>query len=496
MPTHRLSIPALATIVLAMTSPIANAQERSIIRLKEIEGRTWLIDPEGNPFFAHGITHVSNKDLSDDYDAVSVACKELGFNAYGYGCPRQLKSDMPYVEGRNYVPISTYLGRTFRFIDIFDPKVQKRLADQVRQRCIENRDNPNLIGYFWTDLSAWPLNNSVGKNWVDFIRELPPDAAGQKAYAEFLKSWRGDDPKARDLAFLKVIAREYFRVMGEANREHDPDHLVFGDRFAFNTIVPEVIDEMLPWVDAIAIQPPFQPGFPKAKYQEIHEMTGKPILICDFAIRFKDGDKSIRGWRPQENAQMAGYHYTKYIHDALQTPYIIGAFWCNPIDSQPAFQKTGIKQGLFDEGLKRRPGLSEAVAELNQHIAQVTSGDSDAKWSSPSPSVPNAVDKSKTDSSRNPNASSGQLSSPRSLALLKALKLSDKQEPEFLALQKIMFKKLAEFQNLPSEQRKEVQKAFFNERYQKLVTLLTPEQLKAYREFQQTWNSTDNNEKE
>ena len=131
---------------------------------------------------------------------------------------------------------------------------------------------------------------------------LPADAPGRKAYAEFLDSWQGDDAKARDLAFLRVIAREYFRVMGEANQEHDPDHLIFGDRFAFNTIVPEVLEELVPWVDAIAIQPPFQPGFPKAKYQEIHELTGKPILICDFAIRFKDGDKSIRGWQLQEDA--------------------------------------------------------------------------------------------------------------------------------------------------------------------------------------------------
>ena len=282
---------------------------------------------------------------------------------------------MPYVEGRNYVPISTYRGKggNFRFLDIFDPRQQQRLTAQVKQTCLQNRDNPNLIGYYWTDLSAWPLKNSVGKNWVDFTRGLPADAPGHKVYAEFIKTWKGDDAKARDLAFLRLIAREYFRVMGEANRKHDPDHLIFGDRFAFNTIVPEVLEEIVPWVDAIAIQPPFQPGFPKEKYQEIHELTGKPILICDFAIRFKDGDKSIRGWQLQEDARTAGVHYAKYIHAALETPYIIGAFWCNPVDSTGAFNRSsGLKQGFFGDGLTARPGLTEAVIELNQHIQQVT----------------------------------------------------------------------------------------------------------------------------
>ena len=347
--------------------------EKSAIGLTEIEGRTWLITPDGRPFFAHGITHATNRSLSADYGALSKACKDLGFNAYGYGCPAPLKSNMPYVEGRNYVPISTYRGKGggFRFIDIFDPGQQQRLTGQVKQACLQNRDNPNLIGYYWTDLGAWPLKNSVGKNWVDFIRDLPADAPGRKAYAEFLKTWKGDDAKARDLGFLRVIAREYFRVMGEANREHDPDHLIFGDRFAFNTIVPEVLEEMLPWVDAIAIQPPFQPGFPKAKYQEIHELTGKPILICDFAIRFKDGDKTIRGWQLQEDAGAAGVHYAKYIRAALETPYIIGAFWCNPIDSTGAFNKGGgLKQGLFGDGLTPRPGLSEAVMRAEQSHRQ------------------------------------------------------------------------------------------------------------------------------
>ena len=67
------------------------------------------------------------------------------------------------------------------------------------------------------------------------------------------------------------------------------NHLVFGERFAFNTLVPEVVKEMLPYVDAITIQPPFQSKFPKEKFDGIYKLTGKPILICDFAVRFKDG---------------------------------------------------------------------------------------------------------------------------------------------------------------------------------------------------------------
>ncbi|MEM8954619.1 MAG: beta-agarase [Verrucomicrobiota bacterium] len=344
------------------------------IRLDEIDGRTWLIDSTGQPFFAHGITHVGTVELGAPYEKISEACKEVGFNAYGYGCPDALKDDMPYFAGVNHiVPMSMYRGDgSFRYVDIFDPQVQQKLDEQIKYLCLQNRDNPNLIGYFWTDLAVWRLENNMGTNWVEFIRELPEDSPGQKAYQAFLEGWEGDDPKVRDQAFLRRIAAEYFRVLGEANRKYDPDHLIFGDRFAPFTIDFEVLEEMLPYVDAIGIQPHFNPGFPKAEFDRVHEVSGKPILICDFAIRFEDDDKEIRGYKPLGNPAAAGEAYVAYLREAMATPYIIGAFWCNPVDSTPGFQKAGVKQGFFDEGVVPRPGLSEAIREFNTYRDSIT----------------------------------------------------------------------------------------------------------------------------
>ena len=124
------------------------------IRLDDIEGRWWLLDREGNPFFAHGVTHLSNPAHGLDVNRIAAACKDLGFNSYGYGCPPALRQDMPYLEGRNLVPISTYRGDgSFGFIDIFDPAEQAQLANQIEEMCLKNRGNSQLIGYCWTDLA-------------------------------------------------------------------------------------------------------------------------------------------------------------------------------------------------------------------------------------------------------------------------------------------------------------------------------------------------------
>lgn len=344
------------------------------IRLTRIDGRHWLVGSDGKPFFAHGITHVSTNKAKFDFADMSTACKRLGFNSYGYGCPAQLKHDMPYVESWNHlVPISYYRGKNgIEFVDVFDPKVQARLDAGVKANCFRSLSHPHhVIGYCWTDLGSWPLDNPSGKNWVDFIRGLPEEAPGQKTYQKFLSTWEGND-KSRDQAFLRLIAREYFRVVGGAQRKYDPEHLVFGDRFDFNTFDPDVVKEMLPYVDAIAIQPPFWAPFPKEKLDEIHKLTGKPILLCDFAIRFKDGEKDIRSWKAEVDSVAAGKAYSDYVKAAFDTDYVVGVFWCNPVDTPKGFGKPGVKQGFFGDDLTERPGLHEAVMELNAYREERT----------------------------------------------------------------------------------------------------------------------------
>ncbi|QDT59956.1 hypothetical protein SV7mr_24700 [Stieleria bergensis] len=349
------------------------------IRLSKIDGRHWLIGSDGKPFFAHGITHVGNARSKHDAMDVATACKRLGFNAYGYGCPPELRSDMPYLEGWNdLVPISMYRGKggrgegAHKFVDIFDPKEQTRIAAGVQANCEKNKDNPNCIGYCWTDLATWPLENQAKRNWVDFTRSLPQDAPGQKAYQRFLNTWDGEDDKSRDQAFLRLIAREYFRVIGEANRKYDSEHIVFGDRLSFYTYDADVLKEMLPWVDAIAFQPHFWGPYPKKQLDAIYKLSGKPILLCDFSIRFKDGEKDVRNWKLSEDSIAAGKAYAEYVKAAIDTDYILGVFWCNPIDSSKGFGKTGVKQGFFGNGLSERPGLHEAVRKLNAYRDKVT----------------------------------------------------------------------------------------------------------------------------
>ncbi len=355
--------------------PTKVAADFERISLTKIGDRHWLVGSDGQPFFAHGITHASNRMVKFDLGEFSTACRKVGFNAYGYGCPDPLRQDMPYLESWNHlVPISMYRNgdKTHQYVDIFDPEEQTRIEKGVKASCRRSKNNPNCIGYCWTDLATWPLENTTGKSWVDFIRALPDGTPGQQAYQQFLKTWEGAEGKERDQAFLRLIAREYFRVIGEANRKYDPEHLIFGDRLSFYTFDQEVLEEMVPWIDAIAFQPNFWGPFPKKEFDQMYESTGKPILICDFAIRFGDGEKKIDSWKMSDDSFAAAEAYTDYLRAAMDSNYVLGVFWCNPVDTPKGFNKPGVKQGFFADGLSERPGLHEAVSALNAYRKEIT----------------------------------------------------------------------------------------------------------------------------
>lgn len=57
---------------------------------------------------------------------------------------------------------------------------------------------------------------------------------------------------------------------------------------------------------------------------------------------------------------------------ALDTQYMHGVFWCNPVDTPKGFGNPGVKQGFFGEGLTERTGLHQAVRELNVYREKVT----------------------------------------------------------------------------------------------------------------------------
>ena len=354
--------------------------------LEQLSGRDCLVTPEGHGFWSLGVVHTAavsrpgegeadlfttlfDRDWRRYSDATAANLREWGYNSVGYDSPAPLRRLMPYVA--DSYPAQTSAWRPddgFQFPDVFDPEWQQGARDKIRSMVEPERGNPNLIGYYWTDTPQWELQRATrtrGTNWVTAIRNLPEDTPGRMRYQRFLVE---NDGRADDAAFLRLIARKYYAVIGEETRRLDPDGIVFGERYLFLDVPDFVVEEALPWIDAIALQPggAICDG---AQLDHLHELSGKPILLCDHQASFPTPAFPKTMWQQLASEEEVGTDHARYLADAFAKPYILGYHRCQYIDRfKPA-------QGVLKQGLLRHDGtpyesLVRSVTENNRAALQ------------------------------------------------------------------------------------------------------------------------------
>jgi hypothetical protein len=371
--------------VLAMgLAMVANGGDATgMFHLGKINGRDCLIAPDGNPFLTLGVNHVQaiqqngdpdifSKQYGRDWEKACAAAHEdfrrWGFNTAGYGSPEPLRRMMPCMVPSYLTKNANYLSdQEFFYSDIFDPNVQEKMKDQLRDLVRTNKDNPNLIGYYWTDTPQWDLERARrkrGTDWVSMIRELPASAPGKKRYERFLA-----EGGASDEDFLRLIARELYKVIGEETRRLHPDALIFGERYLMNDHPNCVLEEALPYIDVLSIQPGGA-EFNGAFFDRLHKKTGKPILLCDHQSSFATTDYPKTMWQQLESEEAVGKAYAQYLKDAFTKPYIIGYHRCQYIDRCDAHSGV-LKQGMIREDGTPYKTLMKYVLEANEQALRV-----------------------------------------------------------------------------------------------------------------------------
>ncbi len=386
-------------------------------RLGQSDDRHHLISPDGRPLLILGVNHVGavardERFFRDQYEGrwsrfakhLDEQLDDWGMNCIGYGAPASLQDRFPYFASMSVAPIEKHRSEPgpdapngYVFPDVFDPDWQEQIREQIADQCRRHRANPMLVGYLWTDTPTWDLHKTRalrGTEWVSAIRELPFESPGRQRYNRFLKQRYArdlpdlntiyglslshlDDLDETDLSqvaigrhivqeddarFLALIARTFYDVVGTAHREHDPDHLVFGDRYLVGDAPTSVLRAAAPWIDAVAVQvgdrytPLYPPStrYPARAIRRLHRITGKPVLICDHAISYPEPDapRTIFEQVPDEAEAVAATD--RFLAAALSEPFVVGYLRCQYID-RPASYGRGLRQGLLRaDGMPRQ----------------------------------------------------------------------------------------------------------------------------------------------
>jgi hypothetical protein len=264
----------------------AIAKPTGFFRTAEKDGRWWLVDPEGRPFFDVGTDHVNyrahwcealgyapyHRNVAAKFggeEAWAVSAIERlvawGFNTLPAGHSPSLRHrGLPHILFASFG--SSFAKREWiaepihwtGFPDVFSRHWPAHCRLVARKMAQESRGDPWCLGTFLDNELEW-----YGKkgHLVDEVFKLAPAAPAKRALLDWLlKRWgclaevnrrlgangaseqaflaataapksSGALTEVRD-GFLAEIAERYFGVAATAMREADPDHLVLGCRFA------------------------------------------------------------------------------------------------------------------------------------------------------------------------------------------------------------------------------------------------------------------------
>ena len=125
----------------------------------------------------------------------------------------------------------TSVAGEVRMPDLMSSDFEEWCDYVARDECARLRDDPKLIGYFYCDCPQW-VHASPATKWRGSL--VDPD---------LLESETG----RRELS---TIAERYYKVTHDAVRRYDPNHLILGDRWEANAVLPdEVVRAALRYVD-------------------------------------------------------------------------------------------------------------------------------------------------------------------------------------------------------------------------------------------------------
>jgi hypothetical protein len=150
---------------------------------KDWQGRWWLIDPDGKPFFYKGVTSINRAGLpggrraepgpyaetvdrlygyqTNGPDAFCTSVydrlRDWGFNALGAWCEERLfDRDLPYTETLEFAHTPHVIKEYgLRLPDVFDPEWEKEIDRICRELCTPRKQSRLLIGYFTDNELSW-----------------------------------------------------------------------------------------------------------------------------------------------------------------------------------------------------------------------------------------------------------------------------------------------------------------------------------------------------
>lgn len=341
-------------------------------RTEQINGRWYIIDPEGYTFIHKGVACVTpgtsdnqKKAIIEKWKNNDEWCayvtdwlKENNFNGTGAWSDvtrlrKQLKPTVytvivnPMSNYRNYhrnlvggYKNAGWQGYEYNIIRVFDPKFEEFMDAACKVFTLYKNDR-FLLGYFIDNELPW-VNDALDRH-IKFLE--PTDICYITAKA-WLDKRKGKNAKLSDItdedrnAFWGFYAGKYFKMAKEYIAKYDPNHMFLGSRFnqgreELNN--PYIFETAGKYCDIISINH-YREWEPIASRMANWESWAKkPFLITEFYTKGEDSgllNETGAGWLVKTQNDR-GLFYENFVIKLLRSKGCVGWHWFRYQDNDP-----------------------------------------------------------------------------------------------------------------------------------------------------------------
>ena len=373
---------------------------------KFVDGRWWIIDPLGYPFFRTAVNTINASNAMEKRFATrdiwaQYTCDrlhELGFNSMGAWSAHAdlLAANDPLVGTANIGVLRAYCTK-YELIDpnapitqvegqvlpMLNPDFEAYATDYITKYVAPYADNPYVLG--WMSDNEMPCKDEM------LAKYLVSNQSKKYNYAyEYALAWTFVYMETKDLNmttsrltpelktnFRMMAYDRYFALINEILDEADPNHLYIGARLLEAFYNDENMMKVLGYHCDIITLNYYHRTYPfTEEVLGIAKWSGKPFMFTEWYAKGMDActpetglsNTSGAGWtvRTQEDR---GIFYECFTLKLLESKYCVGYDWFSYVDNDPKSDSADASNTSANKGIFALDG--DEYTDLTKHMSAV-----------------------------------------------------------------------------------------------------------------------------
>lgn len=378
---------------------------------KEINGRWWIIDPEGHPMINAAVVNVHSGSTKAEIEGrtaqygtdaewaektTDLLRNNLYFNGFGAWSNNTLLDAVqkPLANAKLFYFLRSYMQKMNLFVsgsgstnfangtfNVFDPDFDTFCDEFAQLNCTPLKNNANLLGY----MSDNELPGSF--NMLDILLNLdtsdPLNAYTYAAAWTFVRNYTGkEEPVFSDITdtmredFRDFVYDRYFNVISKAIKKADPNHMYLGCRFHEPSINSRGIWSAAGRYCDIVTTNYYKAWTPDSvQMRNWYRWSKKPFIATEwYAMAYDSGlnCSSGAGFRTDRQSDRGNF-YQNFTLKMLETKSCVGFHWFQYLDNDPTAtgrdsSNVDGNKGIVTTKFKMYTALTDEMAELNKNL--------------------------------------------------------------------------------------------------------------------------------